>query len=41
VDPVILDSARKHGIADEDILHAYQHPIRAFQTGLLDSWKSV
>jgi hypothetical protein len=31
VDPVILDSARKHGIADEDILHAYQHPIRAFR----------
>jgi hypothetical protein len=23
-------SARKHGIADDDILHAYHHPIRVF-----------
>jgi len=28
VDPVILESARKHGVFDEDIVHAYQHPIR-------------
>jgi hypothetical protein len=28
VDPVILASARKHGVADEDIVHAYHHPIR-------------
>jgi len=28
VDPVILASARKHGVADDDILHAYHHPIR-------------
>jgi hypothetical protein len=28
VGPVILDSARKHGVGDDDILHAYQHPIR-------------
>ena len=28
MDPVILDSARKHGVADEDILHAYRNPIR-------------
>ncbi|MDN5855517.1 MAG: hypothetical protein L0K86_22270 [Actinomycetia bacterium] len=27
VEPVILESARKHGIADEDILHAYRNPI--------------
>lgn len=27
-DPVILPSARRHGIADADILHAYRHPIR-------------
>ncbi len=26
-DPVILPSARRHGIADDDILHAYRHPI--------------
>jgi hypothetical protein len=31
VDPVILASARKHGVPDEDILHAYQHPIRVLQ----------
>ena len=28
MDPVILASARKHGVPDEDIIHAYQHPIR-------------
>ncbi|CAB5056385.1 MAG: hypothetical protein F2930_07675 [Actinobacteria bacterium] len=31
VDPVILESARKHGIANEDMIHAYHHPIRVFQ----------
>ncbi len=31
MDPVILDSARKHGISDEDILHAYRNPIRVFE----------
>jgi hypothetical protein len=30
VDPVILASARKHGISDDDMLHAYRHPIRVF-----------
>jgi hypothetical protein len=30
VEPVILASARKHGIADEDMLHAYRNPIRVF-----------
>ncbi len=30
VDPVILDSARKHGIDDEDMLHAHRNPIRVF-----------
>ena len=30
MDPVILDSARKHGVPDDDILHAYRHPIRFF-----------
>ena len=28
VDPVIIASARRHGLADEDILHAYRNPIR-------------
>lgn len=31
VDPVILDSARKHGVTDEDILHAYRNPISVFE----------
>jgi hypothetical protein len=30
VDPVVLDSARRHGVADEDMLHAYRNPIRVF-----------
>jgi hypothetical protein len=31
VDPVILESARKHGISDDDMLHAYRNPIRVFE----------
>lgn len=30
VDPVILQSARKHGIHDHDMLHAYRNPTRVF-----------
>lgn len=30
VDPVILSSARKHGVTDIDMLHAYHHPVRVF-----------
>jgi len=30
MDPVILGSARKHGVADDDMLHAYRNPIRVF-----------
>ena len=26
--PLIADSARKHGVSDEDILHAFNNPIR-------------
>ena len=26
--PVILDSARRHGVADLDMLHAYRNPVR-------------
>ena len=25
---MIISSARRHGVADEDILHAYRNPIR-------------
>jgi hypothetical protein len=31
VDPVIVASARKHGISDKDMLHVYRNPIRVFQ----------
>jgi hypothetical protein len=30
MDPVIVASARKHGISDNDMLHAYENPIRVF-----------
>jgi len=30
VDPVVLASARKHGVPDDDMLHAYRNPIRVF-----------
>lgn len=30
MDPVVLASARKHGVEDDDILHAYRNPIRVF-----------
>ena len=29
-DAIIAPSARKHGVSDEDILHAYRNPIRIF-----------
>lgn len=31
MDPVIVVSARKHGITDDDMLHAYRNPIRVSQ----------
>lgn len=31
MEPVILVSARKHGVHDDDILHAYRHPTRVLQ----------
>jgi hypothetical protein len=30
-EPLILASARKHGVDDDDILHAYAHPVGFFQ----------
>jgi len=36
VDPVILASARKHQVSDDDMLHAYRNPIRVFDLGELD-----
>lgn len=29
----MLASARKHGIQDEDMLHACRHPVRVFEVG--------
>lgn len=31
MDPVIVASARKHGINDIDMLHAYRNPLRVFE----------
>lgn len=31
MDPTILASARRHGVADNDMVHAYHHPMRVFQ----------
>ena len=31
MDPAVLRSARRHGISDEDMLHAYRNPMRAFR----------
>lgn len=28
MEPLIVDSARKHSIADDDIVHAFNQPIR-------------
>jgi hypothetical protein len=33
LDPLILASARRHGVGDEDILQAFRHPVRVFQVG--------
>jgi hypothetical protein len=30
LDPLIIDSARKHNIADADILHAFRNAMRVF-----------
>jgi hypothetical protein len=30
-EPVIAPSARKHGVSDEDIRHAYANPVRVFE----------
>ncbi len=31
MDPVIIGSARKDGVHDDDILHAYHQPVRVLQ----------
>lgn len=32
-EPVIASSALKHGLDEDQILHAYRHPIRAWDLG--------
>lgn len=27
MEPIILESAHRHGVADEDMLHAFAHPL--------------
>ena len=29
IEPLIVDSARKHGVTDDTILHAFNNPIRS------------
>ncbi len=36
MEPLIVASARKHGIDDADILHVYRHPIRVHRLDDLD-----
>jgi hypothetical protein len=31
VDPYVAESARKHGVADADIVHAYANAVAAFE----------
>ncbi|CAL8974560.1 hypothetical protein CELL_01819 [Cellulomonas sp. T2.31MG-18] len=31
--PIVAPSARKHGIGDSDIVHAYRNPIRVWDLG--------
>ena len=33
MDPIVVFSARKHDISDEDILHAYPNPVRVLDVG--------
>lgn len=35
MDPVVVASARKHGVSDTDMLHAYRNPIRVFDLDAL------
>jgi len=30
VEPVVAESARKHGVADEDMTHALRNPVHVF-----------
>lgn len=32
-DPVIAQSALKHGLTEDEILHAYRNPLRAWDLG--------
>ena len=34
-EPVIAASARRHGITDEDMLHAVMHPLRVLELTML------
>jgi hypothetical protein len=29
-EPAVIDSARRHGVSDEDMRHAFRNPVRTF-----------
>lgn len=29
--PIVADSARKHGVSDDDMVHAFNNPVRAYE----------
>jgi hypothetical protein len=31
LEPIIVSTARKHGVSDQDMLHAYANPIRIYE----------
>ena len=32
-EPLVVDSARRHGVDDDDMLHAFRNPVRTFLVG--------
>jgi len=32
-EPMVITSARRHGLADDDMLHAFRNPVRTYQVG--------
>jgi len=36
--PIILDSAHRHGVSEDDMLHAIRFPIRQFVQPTAWSW---
>jgi hypothetical protein len=32
-EPAVIDSARRHGVSEEDMRHAFRNPVRTFLVG--------